>query len=173
MSPYLQSLEWDGFWVRFGAVLTMIVTLLCFTFGGFLVSPSGGSYYSGDFSLVLVVFGGSSVGGLWYALVVDRGGLCGCGFFCFSLCFSFLCFSPLLRVPVAVPARLFLGNPYLLRASLGRVCSWTGYGVMEGLKTVSGLVARVCILLCGWGCNRLGSGGPCELLRLLCLVPPP
>ena len=97
---------------------------------GVLVWPSGASYYSGDFSLVVVVFGGSSVGGLWYALVVDGGVLCGCGFFCFSLCFTlcfslyfaFLSFSPLLRVPVAVPARLFLSNLYLLRGSLSHVC---------------------------------------------------
>ena len=73
----------------------MIVTLLCFIFRGFLVSPSSGSYYSGDPSLVLVVFVGSSVGGLWYALVVDERVLYECSFFCFSLYFCYLSFSPL------------------------------------------------------------------------------
>ena len=66
----------------------------------------------------------------------------------------------------------FTADPLIGVAVMGRVCSWAGYGRLEGIKTFFGLVAGVCIPLCFGGCNRLGSGGPCELLLVLSLVLP-
>ena len=82
---------------------------------------------------------------------------------------EFLC----LRCSAFFSADPLIGVAVMGRVTVGQVMDldcpvW----ILGGFKTVLGLVAEMCIPPCFGVCNRLGSGGPCELLLVLSLVPP-
>ena len=76
-------------------------------------------------------------------------------------CSAFFSAGPL--IGVAVMGRVAVGQVMDLDCPV-----W----ILGGFKTMLGLVAEMCIPPCFGVCNRLGSGGHCELTSLLGLVTP-